>query len=123
GVDAVLGGAVRLRRNVELRQRLPDLRVLVGRLQLDRLELVRGPGLVGLAAGDDLRVGHALLRLRMMYTRLSRVALALRHAEHVGSRLDERDPAGGAGAAHRVEVHSGAPAAAGNCGAENRIVV
>ena len=75
GVDAVFAGAVRLRRNVELRQRLADLRVLVGRLQLDRLELVRRPGLVRLAALHDLGICHALLRLRMMRRASSRAAV------------------------------------------------
>ena len=63
-VDAVFGRAVGLRRNVELRHRNADHGVLIGRLQLDRLEFVGRKGLGGLAALDDVGERHRLLRLR-----------------------------------------------------------
>ena len=59
----------------------------------------------------------------MVDMRISGVQFTFRYAKHLSRSFDERDPASGAGATHRVEVHSGAPAAAGDCGAEDRIVV
>ena len=58
-----------------------------------------------------------------MNTRFARAQLAFRHAHHLGGGFDQREPAGGASAAHGIEVHAGRPAPAGHLGAENRIVV
>ena len=123
GVDAVLAGAVGLRRNVELRQRLADLRALVRRFQRDRLELVGRPGLVRLAAFDDFGKGDALLDFAWMTRDSLARQFVLRHAHHLGAGLDERKAPGSAGAAHRVEIHPRAPAAAGQLGAKDRIIV
>ena len=123
GIDAVLGRAVGLGRDVELRHRLADQRVLAGRLELDRLQLVGGPHLARLAVGDDLGVAHLLAGLAVDDLAVAGAAFAGRHAHHRSTRLDQRDAPGGARPAHRVEVHAHAPRAAGDQRPQHGIVV
>jgi hypothetical protein len=121
-VDAVFRRAVDLERNVELRQILSDQRVLVGGLQRDRLHLVGGvcfcESRVDLARFDDVAVADRLAALVVDHLRIDRDAIDRSGAEHRGARVDQRQAARGARAAHRVEVHHRAPAAAGDDGAE-----
>ncbi|MHC2329926.1 hypothetical protein ACVI3S_007946 [Bradyrhizobium diazoefficiens] len=109
-VDAVLGGAVGLGGDVELRHRHADHGVLIRRLQLDRLELVRREGLGRLAALDDVGKRHLLLRLRMRDHGVAHHQLVLevgRQAHGCGRRFRQRDTAGSARPAHRLEIHHG----------------
>ena len=121
-VDAVFRRAVGLRGNIELRNRNADHGVLIRRLELDRLEFVGRKGLGGLAALDDFRKRHRLLRLRMRDRGLPDHQFAGRHAHRGGRGFRQCDAPRGTRAAHRVEVHHRAPAAAGNLGAEHGIV-
>ena len=121
-VDAVLRRAVDLRRDIELRNRDADHGVLIGRLELDRLELVRREGLGDLAALDDVGKTHRLLRLRMRDGGVTHHQLAGRHAHRGGCGFRQCDTPRGARAAHRIEIHHRAPAAAGNLRAEHGVV-
>ena len=121
-IDAVFRRAVGLRRNVDLRQILPDIDILIGGLERDRLEFVGAPALRDLAALDDIGERLRLVRRRMDHTRAARDALLRGRAHQARACLDQSDAAGGAGAAHRVEVHHRAPAAAGDDRAEHGVV-
>ncbi len=124
-IDAVLGRAVGLGGDVELRHRHADHGVLIRRLQLDRLQLVRREGFRRLAASDDLGKGHLLLRLRMRDHGVADHELVLeigRQAHGRGGRLRQCDAAGSARTAHGIKVHHGRPAAAGDLRAQNGIV-
>ena len=100
-----------------------DHGVLIRRLQLDRLQVVGREGLRRLAGLDDVREADRLARFCRGDPRIvdhdSR--LAGRRASPRRASV-KRDAPGGARAAHRVEVHHRAPAAAGDVGAEHRIV-
>ena len=113
-VDAVFRRAVGLRRDVELRNRNADQCVLIGALELDRLELIRREGLCRLAALDDIGKAHRLLRLRMRDRGVADHQLAGRDAHRGRGRFRQRDTPRGTRAAHRIEVHHRAPAAAGD---------
>ena len=93
------------------------------RLELDRLQLVGGPHLVRLPVGDDLGVAHLLAGLAVDDLAVRRPALGRRHAHHRGTRVDQRDAAGRAGTAHRVEVHAHRPRAASDQCSEHGVVV
>ena len=121
-VDAVFGCAVGLRGNIELRHRDADHGVLIGRLKLDRLQFVRRKGLGRLAALDDVGERHRLLRLRMRDHGVADHQFARRHAHRGGGGLRQCHAPRGTRAAHRIEVHHRAPAAAGNLRAEHGIV-
>ncbi|OIQ67100.1 hypothetical protein GALL_513240 [mine drainage metagenome] len=122
-VDSEFGGPVGLGRDVELRNRNADHGVLLGGLQLDRLEFVRREGLGGLAALDDVRERHRFLRFRMRNRGLSDDQLAGRHAAHRNrGGFGQCDTPGGTRTAHRIEVHHRAPAAAGHLRAEHGVV-
>jgi hypothetical protein len=100
-----------------------DRRILIGRLQHDRLQFVRGVGFRHLARLDDVGVADCLARLRIGNAGIECYALARRDAEHACGGLDERHPPRGPRTAHGVEVHHRAPAAAGDNRAQHRVVV